>query len=83
MFATVTDPQSVLASGNTTAVLSLIVVVLAGVVWYLYRAYMKERDARLQDLKDYQTQAREIADKASNKEEILYNKIEAARNGVK
>lgn len=75
------DPQTVLASGSTTAILSLVIIVLTAAVWYLYRAYMKERDARLQDLKDYQAQAKEIADKAASKEEILYNKIEAARNG--
>lgn len=81
MYFAASSPQDVLASGNTTAILALIAIVSWSVSVYLYKAYMKERDARLQDLKDFQGQAKEIADKAASKEEILYNKIEAARNG--
>lgn len=63
--------------------LLVLVAALSGVVVFLYRALMKERDARLQDLKDYQAQAKALSDASAAKEDILYNKIEAARNGAR
>lgn len=81
MYLAVSDPQTVLSSGSVQVVEGLIVVVLAGVVWFLFKALMKERDARLQDLRDYQKQSKKLADEAVKKDRALYSKIETVKSG--
>lgn len=49
MIFAVADPQTVLSSGNAVAILALIVVTLVGVVIYLFKLLMAEKDKRLAD----------------------------------
>lgn len=58
-----------------------IISIMGVVIRYLYLELKSERSARIDDLKGFQTQATQLAKESAQKEEILYNKIEAARNG--
>lgn len=49
----VSDPQTVLSSGNTIAILALIIVTLAGVVVYLARKLDKQATDSAAKVKDY------------------------------
>lgn len=59
MFSIVNDPQTVLTSGSTTAILALIILVLVGVIIYMNRKLDQKDDKiegllnqRIQDAKD-------------------------------
>lgn len=49
MYLAVADPTSVLTSGNTTAILALIIVVLVGVVYYMNRK-LDQKDTKIEVL---------------------------------
>ena len=83
MFSTfaVSDPQTVLSSGNTIAILALIIVTLAGVVVYLARKLdvqardsaneIKELNAQL--VNEVKTHAVDYKEMAKNDQAVLGN----------
>jgi hypothetical protein len=87
------DPQTVLSSGNTLAILALIIVTLAGVIVYLVRK-LDNRDVEIRELnkqlladsKDHTRDYREMAEKeqevmqlTSQANNLLAAKIEAVK----
>ena len=80
-YLAVSDPQTVLSSGNTIAILALIIVTLAGVVVYLARkldvqatksaADIKELNAQL--VSEVKTHATDYKEMAKNDQAVLGN----------
>ena len=73
------DPQTVLSSGNTLAILALIIVTLAGVIVYLARKLdLAQRDAateikslNAQLLAENKTHANDYKEMAKDNQEVL------------
>lgn len=76
-----TDPASLVSSGDLNKVLSGIVIVLAIVAVKLYADLQFERRERIKDLKDFNVQSYNLMQQSSQKESLLYGKIETVRNG--
>lgn len=77
----VADPQTVLSSGNTIAILALIIVTLAGVVVYLARKIDKQatdsathiKDLNAQLVSEVKTHATDYKEMAKNDQAVLGN----------
>ena len=80
-FFAVSDPQTVLSSGNTIAILALIIVTLAGVVVYLARKLDKQATDSATQIKDLnallvgevKTHAADYKEMARNDQAVLGN----------
>lgn len=77
----VSDPQTVLSSGNTIAILALIIVTLAGVVVYLARKLDKQatdsatqvKELNAQIVNEIKTHATDYKEMAKNDQAVLGN----------
>lgn len=77
----VSDPQTVLSSGNTIAILALIIVTLAGVVVYLARKLDKQATDSATEVKalnaqlvsEVKTHATDYKEMAKNDQAVLGN----------
>lgn len=69
------DPQTILTSGNTVAILALIIVTLAGVIVYLVRK-LDNKDTEIRDLNklifsEGKTHAADYKELAEKNQEVL------------
>lgn len=69
------DPQTILSSGNTVAILALIIITLAGVIVYLVRK-LDNKDTEIRDLNklifaEGKTHAADFKQLAEKNQEVL------------
>lgn len=90
-----TDPQTVLSSGNTVAILALIIITLAGVIVYLVkkgdnqateirdlnRLLLAENKNHTADYKEMAKDNQEVLQGNSQSNMLLAAKIEAVKGG--
>lgn len=69
---------SPLTSSNIQYVLAFIVIVLAGVVGYLFRALVASQHGRLEDAKDMNEKVNAVLSSISQTVNMIYDKL---RNG--
>lgn len=75
------EPTTPLFSGYLNVVLAAVVLASWGAIAILWKQLKEEQAGRLQDLKDSKQEARDLTREISQQNELLYTKIEAARNG--
>lgn len=82
MFATVTDPQTVLTSGSSVAILALIIITLVGVVVYMNKK-LNDKDKMIVELLNARvTDAKESRDTIVGPLELLGRQNELILNNI-
>lgn len=82
MYLAVTDPTSVLTSGNTVAILALIVTTLFGVVIYMSRKIDQKdnkieelQNSRLNDFKEREDRVNSTLELVGRNTQYMYDKM--------